>query len=273
MNLEAEYDNRARVPEHPALIEGWRQGAAAYRQEAQKRLSADIPYGGRERNRLDLFRAVEPRAAAPLIVFIHGGYWRTFDKSMFSHMAKGLNLSGLDVAIPSYSLCPQVTILDIIDELRQAMITLWRDQQRRLVVVGHSAGGHLAAAMAATDWEALHAPAGLVQADMGISGLYDLRPLMATTVNVTAKLSEVEAMLASPLFWPAPRDTPFEAWVGELESPEYHRQTLSLVAAWRGLGRVAKAEIVKGQNHFSIVNALEDPASSMVQAVAKLAGA
>jgi arylformamidase len=272
MNLEVEYDNRARVPGHPAIIEGWMRDAAAWRRERAAHAEFDISYGARERSRLDLFRAENPAAGAPLAVFIHGGYWRTFDKSVFSHIARGANLNGFDMALPGYSLCPAVSVLDIVDELRQACLFLWSSFRRPLVVAGHSAGGHLAACMMATQWDAYGAPAGLVRAGFAISGLYDLRPLLATTVNGTLKLTEKDAIAASPLWWPAPRAGQFEAWVGGAESAEYLRQTASLVAAWNGVGLDVRHEIVPLADHFSILGALADPASPMSIRLSRLCG-
>jgi arylformamidase len=272
MNLEAEYDNRARVPGHPAIVESWKTGAAAYRAEAGGRARLGLAYGARSRNLVDLFPADKPRPDSPLCVFIHGGYWRAFDPSSFSHMARGANAHGLDVAIPGYTLCPEVTLPDIVDELRQACIYLWKTHGRRLVVAGHSAGGHLAACMMATSWEAYGGPVDLVQAGFGISGLYDVRPLMATSINQTLGLDETLAILASPLLWRGPEGGRFDAWVGAEESAEYYRQSQSLVAAWKGVGRDARYHAVPGENHFSIIGALADPGSTLTRNLAELCG-
>lgn len=271
MDLEVEYDNRARVPGHPAIVEGWKTDAEAYRKEVAKRASFDLAYGAGPRNRLDVFPAENPKESR-LCVFIHGGYWRTFDKSVFSHMARGANAHGIDVALPSYSLCPEVTVPEIVDELRQACLYLWHSHKRPLIVVGHSAGGQLAAAMAATGWQAYGAPADLVRAGFGISGLYDLRPLIATTVNDTAKLTEAQAVIASPLLWPAPKSIRFDVWVGAIESSEYLRQSLSLVAAWKGVGLDARYKAVQGEDHFSVIGPLADPGSALTRNLVELCG-
>ena len=121
MNLTAEYDNRALVPDHPRIILDWLAEAKAYRERA--RCDLDISYGAASRNKLDIFHP-EAYRRGPVVVFIHGGYWRSFDKSVFSHMAAGANAHGLTVAVPSYTLCPEVTIPDIIEELRQCCLFL-----------------------------------------------------------------------------------------------------------------------------------------------------
>ena len=260
MDISAEYDNRALVPAHPEIIAGWRADADAFRRTAVAEL--DVAYGARPRNVFDFFLPARD-AGGPLVVFIHGGYWRSFDKSVFSHMAAGANAHGLPVAVPSYTLCPEVTIPGIIDELRQCCLCLSKTNGRPLVVAGHSAGGHLAACMAATDWQQFGADAGLVQAGLSISGLFDLRPLMATAMNDDLKLTATDAMIASPQFWPVPRRLAFECWVGTQESLEFLRQSRSLAAAWTGLGLDAPYVEVDGANHFTVVQPLADPESAM----------
>jgi arylformamidase len=272
MDLEAEYDNRARVPGHPAIIAAWQRDAGAYRAAAAPRAELALAYGARERNRLDLFRSAAPQPGAPLVVFIHGGYWRAFDPGHFSHLAAGANARGLDVALPGYSLCPAVSVPDIIDELRQAVLFLWHRERRPLVVMGHSAGGHLAACLMATGWTAFGAPAGLVANGFGVSGLYDLRPLMATSINLTLRLDETAALQASPLLWPGPPSGRFDAWVGAEESAEYLRQSRSLAAAWQGVGRAVGYREVRDANHFSIIAALAEADSPMTRNLALLCG-
>lgn len=268
MTLAAEYDNRARVPGHPAIIAGWKADAEAFRRSA--RCESDLAYGARSRNRVDIFHpAGEPQA--PLVVFIHGGYWRGFDKSMFSHMAAGAIAHGLPVAVAGYTLCPEVELAGIIDELRQCCLFLWHRLGWPLVLAGHSAGGHLAACLAASDWQAYGAPRGLIQAGLSVSGIFDLRPLLATPYNDDLRLNGVSAAQASPLLWPMPHSLPFDLWVGADESSEFLRQSLSLSAAWTGLGMAAPCVEVAGANHFSVVNHLADPASAMTRRLVQLA--
>ena len=270
MDLAAEYNNRARVPDHPAHIASWHAEAKAYRESASGEM--DIAYGARPRNRFDLF-SVPGGDARPIVVFIHGGYWLNFDKSVFSHAARGPNAHGLDVAVPSYTLCPEATIPEIIDEMRQFCLVLGQRYGRRLVVTGHSAGGHLAAAMAATDWELLGARPDFVQSCLSVSGLFDLRPLMATPMNENLRLTAVEAVAASPLLWPVTRPVPLDSWVGADESFEFLRQARSLPAAWAGLGFPCRYEEVSAENHFSIGSLLSRPDHPMTLRLAELASA
>ncbi len=267
VDYEAEYNNRARVPEHPGHIAGWARDAAAYREQHAPRA---IGYGAGARNNIDFFPADN---TGPIVVFIHGGYWQALDGSFFSHLAGGLNAHGISVAIPSYDLCPDVTVGEIIGQIRTMTRALARLGQQ-LVVSGHSAGGHLAACMLATDWPALDIslPADLVTAAYGISGLFDLRPLVNTSINKALHLDEATARAASPLLWKVPVHGSLDAVVGERESAEYFRQSRSIVEAWDAAGLATRFGVVPDANHFTAIAPLADPGSPMVTRLKQLAG-
>lgn len=267
MDLEAEYNNRARVPEHGDIIAGWQRRAEKYRASAGG--ECDLEYGPEERQKCDVFRTRGGSGHA-MAVFIHGGYWQALDKSYFSHMAQGLEVHGMSMAVPSYRLCPDVHLGDIIDDMRALCVWLWSRHRRHLVVCGHSAGGHLAAALLATEWSRYKAPDDLVLAGLGISGIYDLRPLIPTTINKALKLDEASARAASPLLWPAPTGRRFEAWVGGKESAEFCRQSDTLAACWSGAGVTAKSIVEDGCDHFTVIAPLADPASTMTNALADM---
>jgi arylformamidase len=268
IDYEVEYNNRARVPENPALMTGWARDAAAYR-EAQHGRWHVIRYGAGARHSIDFFPADDE---GPIVVFIHGGYWQALDSSSFSHLAAGLNAHGIGVAIPSYDLCPGVAIADIIGQMRAASRELARFG-RPLVMSGHSAGGHLAACMLATDWRAFDAslPEGLVTAAYTISGLFDLGPLVKTSVNRALRLDDAAARDASPLFWPAPARGSLDAVVGANESAEYFRQSRSIVEVWGGAGVATRFAAIPDANHFSAIAPLADPRSPMTLRLKQLA--
>jgi arylformamidase len=266
VNYEAEYNNRARVPEHPALMAAWGRDAAAWRAEHPPRV---LTYGPSARNKIDLFAAADN---APIVVFIHGGYWQAFDGSSFSHCARGLNRHGISVAVPSYDLCPAVSVHEIIRQMWMAARKLAR-LGHPLVVSGHSAGGHLAACMLATDWVAFDPslPRDLVSAAYAISGLFDLEPLVGTSVNKALGLDGASAHAASPLFWAPPARGTLDALVGENESAEYHRQSRIIVDGWGNAGLASRFGIVPGANHFTAIAPLSDPNSPMVLRLKELA--
>lgn len=268
IDYEAEYNNRARVPEHPSLIAGWVRDAQAYRQSGPN-LFHRISYGSGARNTIDLFPS---RNRGDMVVFIHGGYWQALDGSFFSHLAAGLNAHGVSVAIPSYDVCPQVSIDIIIAQMRHAARELARFG-RRLVVAGHSAGGHLAACLMATDWRSIDAalPADLVKAAYAISGLFDLGPLVNTSVNNALGLDEAAARRASPLFWPAPSHGVLDTVVGGDESTEYFRQSRMIVDAWSRAGVKTSFAEIPAANHFTAIAPLADPASPMTLRLLDLA--
>jgi arylformamidase len=268
IDYEAEYNNRARVPEHPSLIAGWARDAHAWRESGQNPFQT-ICYGPGARNTIDVFPS---RNQGDIVVFIHGGYWQALDGSFFSHLAAGLNALGVSVAIPSYDLCPQVSIEDIIAQMRMAARELAR-LGRRLVVSGHSAGGHLAACLMATDWRSIDAalPKDLVKAAYAISGLFDLGPLVKTSVNNALGLDEAAARRASPLFWPPPSQGSLDAVVGGDESAEYFRQSRTIVDAWGRAGIGTRFAEVPGANHFTAIAPLADPNSPMTLRLLELA--
>jgi arylformamidase len=275
IDYEVEYNNRARVPEHPEIFARWERDGAAYRAEAGAEGRAEIgtKYGPSPRQTIDLFWARGADSNAPLAMFIHGGYWRSLEPSSFSQMARGLNARGVTVAVPGYDLCPQVTIGDIIAQSQAACIYLWRRFGRRIMVSGHSAGGHLAACMVATDWKAIErdVPADLAPMGYAISGLYDLTPLLQLATNADFKLDEAEALRISPLFWPIPAGRVLEAVVGALESSEFLRQSKVIADGWRERGAQTRYEEIARSNHFTVCDPLTDPDSSMVGRLTGLA--
>jgi len=269
VDYEVEYNNRARVPENPAIMTGWARDAQAYR-EAHHGPLKEIGYGPGERHRIDLFSG---DGKGPIVVFIHGGYWQALDGSFFSHLAGGLNAHGIDVAVPSYDLCPNVSVGDIIEQMRAASRELAK-LGRPLVVSGHSAGGHLAACLLATDWRALDGslPEGLVTAAYTISGLFDLRPLVPTSINSALKLDDASAKAVSPLFWKPPVRGSLDAVVGGNESAEYFRQSRIIVDGWGAAGLAVRFGTVPDANHFTAIAPLADAGSPMTLRLKQLAG-
>lgn len=268
MDAQAEYDNRAQVPEHPAIIAGWQRDAAAFR-AAWAEAELDIPYGPGPRERFDLFRP-GPGLDWPVAIFMHGGYWQALDRSFFSHLARGLLAHGVALAVPSYDLCPDVTLDRIVDQMRAAALLLHRRTGRRLLATGHSAGGHLTGMLMATDWRGSFGPglpADLVGAGLPISGVFELEPLLPTTIGAGLRLDRAAARALSPRCLPAP-GLPLHAVVGGAESGEFLRQTRDFAAAWGGT-----AEVLPGLDHFTVLAPLADPGSGLARRAAAMARA
>jgi len=273
LDLEAEYNNRARVTNSAALLE--QRAAAGKTHRALAKADLDLVYGKDDRNRYDLFHAAGATGRAPLVAYIHGGYWQRGERQENAWVAKELTAKGVAVAVASYTLCPATTVTGIADEMRQFLKALWTRTRQYPVVVGHSAGGQLAAAMLAADWSKVDGvPADLVRAAYAISGVFELPPLVATSLNGALKLTPESARAASPLFGPSPRmGTRLVAAVGGDESQEFIRQSLDIADAWSRAGCTAECVVVPGANHFTILDALSNPDSAMVDRIAGLARA
>jgi arylformamidase len=273
IDYEAEYNNRARVPDYEQIFARWAQEGELYRVDALKRDRAELglSYGDTPRQSVDLFMP-DAGESASIAMFIHGGWWRSLDPSQFSQMARGPNAHGVTVAVVGYDLCPNVGIGDIVEQMRRACIFLWLRFGRRLFVYGHSAGGHLAGAMVATDWVALYpkAPADLVPAGYAVSGLFDLSPLVGITPNQDFRLTPETARALSPALWPLAPGRMFDAVVGGLESSEFLRQSKLIAQAWQSTGKTRYEEI-PGKNHFTVIDAFADPQSAMTARVVELA--
>lgn len=271
-DYETEYNNRARVPEHPGIIEGWAADAAAYRAASVNELG--IVYGEGARQQYDLFKPETVKSKA-IVLFIHGGYWQALDRSFFSHMARGVNALGVPMAVAGYDLCPQVELGHIVWEMQHAAAALWRQYNLPIVAAGHSAGGHLAACLLATDWKNVDPdlPDHLVPAAYGISGLYNLKPLTETSINKALGLTMEGAERESPLFWPAPSGLVMDAVVGGAESDEYLKQSRRITDIWGLEGVRTRYEEIAGANHFTVLADLPNPDSAMTRRLAELAGA
>ncbi|WP_066268618.1 alpha/beta hydrolase [Hydrogenophaga palleronii] len=282
--LEVEHNNRARVPEFQSHFDRWARDSAAAR--ANGRSLLDVRYGHGEGETLDIFPA--PRKAgkppAPVLVFIHGGWWRSLDKADHSFIAPPFVQRGACVVLPNYALCPAVTVPQITLQMVQALAWVYRHigahggDPQRITVVGHSAGGHLASMMLACDWSLVgdDLPLSLVKNALGMSGLYDLEPVMHTpSVQTSLHLTPADVSRASPARLPAPRlregRGELSAVVGADESSEFLRHNRLIQQSW-GTDVVPVCEGLKGLNHFSIVDALADPRQRLHKMVRSLLG-
>jgi len=266
--LDAQYNNRAAVPDHPIYLERWARESAQARETLPCHL--DLAYGTGAREWLDVFPAGHGKAA-PALVFIHGGYWKALDKSDFSYPATTLVEAGIAYVALGYPLAPAAGMDEIVASVRRALAWLWREgsghgvDPARLVVSGHSAGGHLTAMMLATDWAAVadDLPADLVKGGLSISGLYDLEPVRLSYHNVELRLDAQAVRRNSPLRHLPVAAAPLALVVGAKETDEFRRQQQEFLAAWRARGLEGSGAEFPGRNHFSIIDGLSDPASPL----------
>lgn len=261
--LEAQYNNRAAVPDHPALMAAWKADAQSARAAHPPTM---LRYGSGEREVMDLFEAGPD---APIALFIHGGYWQALDKDWFSGIAPALVANGVSVAVASYDLCPGVRLGRIVIQLRDAADLLRERSGLRPMVFGHSAGGHLAACLLSE---------GRVSAAMAISGVFDLEPLVPTSINAALGLDRMEARALSPIHWPAPNGgapggTVLDCVVGAEETAEFVRQSRDMAATWGARGAQTRFEALPGLNHFTVLTPLTDAQSPLVRRIVELARA
>jgi arylformamidase len=267
--LDAQYNNRKRFPDYVIRFEAWREWSVQARAALESRL--DLPFGDQPSERLDLFPAA--RAGAPLYVFIHGGYWYSLDKGDFSYVARGMVPNGVATAITNYVLAPHADMDEIVRQNRAALAWLWRNARElqvdrdRIYVTGHSAGGHLAAMLLATDWPRFGAdlPPDLVKGACAISGLFELEPIRLSYLNQTLKLTPEAAARNSPALLEYPRRASLFLLLGEDESAEYHRQSEHMAAKWRALGYPCEYVVPGNLDHFAIVDSFGDPAADLVR--------
>ena len=271
--VERGYNNRAAVAEHPQWLARYPVLTAAA--DAQYRPQRDLRYGPGPLETLDLF--VPAGKARGTFVFVHGGYWRALDKSDFRFVAGPFVEQGLAVAVINYDLCPVVSIATIVDECRRALVWVTREGPKHgasaenVVVGGHSAGGHLAAMMFATDWTAYGHARAPFAGGVTLSGVHDLAPMVQFSFNADFKLDAAEAARVSPIHHAHTVDAPLLMACGGDETSEFLRQTQLLWDAWPAVRRPAEAPLfIAGKHHFSVVADYADPASELTRATLAL---
>ena len=273
--LEAEYNLRARHPDHEDVFQRWATASSlVHRLESWR---SDVRYGDGAGETLDIFPS--PHANAPVLVFIHGGYWRSSDKAVHGFIAPSFTAEGAMVVLPNYALCPVVGIEHIALQMTRALAWVHRNaalyggDPRRIVVAGHSAGGHLAAMMLSCRWKEVDAalPAQLVSGALAISGVFDLEPLRhAPFLQTDLQLTSAAVRRLSPAFYPRPRKPLYTA-VGLGESAEFQRQTALIRDQW-GPTSVPVCESIPGVNHYTILHGLADPRGRLHKMALRLLG-
>ncbi|GAA6200029.1 alpha/beta hydrolase [Aquicoccus sp. SU-CL01552] len=257
------FDNAGHVAGAAELAGGWARQAAAFRATARGEL--DLPYGPGARNRFDLFRP--EGTAAGLVVFVHGGYWHKFDKSVWSHLAAGPLAAGWAVAMPSYTLAPEGRISQMTGEIAQAVGAAAARVEGPLRLIGHSAGGQLVSRMGCAGGPLAGAVAARLDRVISLSGLHDLRPLLGTRMNDILGLTPEEAAAESAVLCAPRRDLDLRFWVGTAERPEFLRQTRLIAEVWGEGGARVRDHYDPGHTHFTVVGELARPESDLVRAL------
>lgn len=275
--LDAQYNARALIPDHPAIFARWAEASRVAR-EGSRAAVCDLPYGSGPGETLDVFPAAAPHA--PVLVFIHGGYWRSLDKSDHSFVAPSFNSDGAMVVVPNYALCPAVTVEQIALQMTAAVAWVWRNAARfggdpgRIALAGHSAGGHLVAMMLSCRWKQVGAdlPAMPVTGGLAISGLFDLEPIRRTPfLQADLHLTPASVARLSPAFFPRPRGVPLYAVAGNDESEEFIRQNKLIRDVW-GPTAVPVCETLPAANHLTVLASLADPAGRLHDLALRLLG-
>ena len=261
--LDAAYNNTAAVPDAARILAGWDVRSAAVAATHPRHL--DLRYGARERNRIDYFAAAD--AGAPVLVFIHGGYWQMRAKETFRFLVHGPLAHGISVALVAYTLAPEATVREIAAEIDSALTWLSKNVDRlggdpqRMIVSGWSAGGHLAALK--LDHPALHG-------GLAISGIFDLEPIRLSFLNDKLGLSADDALALSPLLDLPASSPPLFVVYGDAELPELQRQSVEYAAARANAGLPGKLVALRGHNHFTVLEALASPDGEITRIVREL---
>lgn len=262
------YNNRAHIEGAEAFPVKWAALAQDFRKMMSRKGLAklDLAYGGEERERLDFF--YPEGAPRGLAVFAHGGYWKMFDKSVWSHLAAGPLALGWAVCIPSYTLAPQARISHITRQFARAVEFAAERIDGPIRLAGHSAGGHLVSRMICESSPLAANTARRIEHVASISGVHDLRPLMRTSMNETFRLDEDEAVAESPALQSPINIGSVLCWVGVDERPEFLRQNDLLTLIWSGLGVSIRSVHMSGRHHFTVIEDLADPDSCLTEAFA-----
>ena len=266
-NWDDAYTNGGNIAGGDRWPAAWEAPAREFRDRLSGlgRAKLGIAYGERPRNQFDLF--LPEGTPAGLVVFVHGGYWMALDNSYWSHLAGGAVERGYAVAMPSYTLCPDVRISDIVAQIGAAIDKAAQLVEGPIMLTGHSAGGHLVSRMISATTPLAPALRARIRNVVSISGVHDLRPLMLTAMNQTLCIDEAEALRESPVLLRPMDGARITCWVGGGERAEFLRQNALLANIWTGLGAATCAVVEPDRHHFNVIDGLADPHHPLMSAL------
>ncbi len=277
--LDAQYDLRALIPDAASAYEGFCfRESEKVREELDYRL--DVPFGPTLAEHADVYPAAgaaEADRGAPILVYLHGGFWALRTSKEFGFVARGPASRGVATVVVNYALCPEVTIDEIVRQTRAALSWIYKNaggiggDAERIHVAGHSAGGHLTAMLLETDWEGVYGlPGDIIKSACAISGLFDLAPFPYTFLQPKLQLSWEQVLRNSPILH-VPQDAPPLLLVyGEAEGAEFRRQSEDLLSAWRSKDLNADLLVLPGDNHYDVIEGFLDCESTLCSAILRL---
>jgi arylformamidase len=274
--LDRQYNNRLHVPDFANFFSRWefQSGETAMKLPLVK----DIRYGSLDREKLDLFPSPIPQSKT--LVFIHGGYWHMLDKDLFHFIANGFHAFGVTIVLLAYPLAPEYSIDQMLLSCRNALYWLYNNvaayngNPDELFVAGHSAGGHLAAMLMATDWKrtGLTIPADMIKGTCVMSGLFNLIPIFHSYLNTKIKMDLETAHRNSPVTLVPSNSCPLIIAVGAAETDEFQNQSIEFSEAWKDKGFPVHLLQLPAENHFSIVDAMVEKGSGLHSAISQMMG-
>ena len=277
--LDAQYALERVVPNAASYAGFYARESERVRGELVHR--SRVPYGPTLAEYADVFPApgMEPARGAPVLVYLHGGYWRRFSSEDFSFVARGPASRGVATVVVNYALCPAVTVGEIVRQARAALSWTYRNAASfggdpgRIHVSGHSAGGHLAAMLLLTDWEGEYGlPRDVIKGACAISGLFDLAPFPYTFLQPKLQLTWGEVLKNSPILHLPDDAPPLLVAYGKNETDEFKRQSEEFFAAWQARGLEGDLLPLPGKHHYDIVDGFLDARSSLCSEILKRMG-
>ena len=274
-DIEAQYMLRNTRPNYEEKdIPRWLEKSELFRDKTNG--SLDLTYGPRPRNKLDFFA---PKGLpVGLVLYIHGGYWQRGDKSVYSFVAEPFVNRGYSVAVMNYQMCPDVRLIEIAPQARNAIKWLWRNAEELGImrnnfnIMGHSAGGHLTAEMLFTDWtcESDDLPRDLLHAAVAVSGIYDFEPILFCSENEGLRMDDAEAKAASMTYRHPSVDVPHIVAYGLNEPTDMHRQSHSYAKTFEDDFSSLEIIAIDGADHFETIDIMIDEDSEIFNSTCAL---